>query len=71
MNIGSSDESVIDLSGDDGKPGGGVYPVKQESVIIEEAPDDAMSLVYRSDSPNSDDEDNDSSPTGRGHRVRV
>ena len=53
-----------------------MYPVKQESVIIEEAPDDkdgddAPSLVYGSDSDSSDDEDDDPSPTGRGHRVRV
>ena len=34
VNIGSSDGSVIDLSGDNDKPGGGVYPGKQESVII-------------------------------------
>ena len=34
VNIGSSDGSVIDLSGDDDKPDGGVYPVKQEPVII-------------------------------------
>ena len=48
-----------------------MYPVNQESVIIEEAPDDAPSLVCGSDSDNSDDEDDDSSPKGRGHRVRV
>ena len=30
VNIGSSDGSVIDLSGDDDKPDGGVYPIKQE-----------------------------------------
>ena len=76
VNIGSSNGSVIDLSGDDDEPDGRVYPVKQESVIIEEAPDDkegddAPSLVCGSDSDNSDDEDDDSSPTGRGHRVRV
>ena len=36
VNIGSSDGSVIDLSGDNDEPDGGVYPVKQESLIIEE-----------------------------------
>ena len=71
VNIGSSDGSVIDLSGDDDKPDGGVYPVKQELVIIEEAPDDAPSLVCGSDRDNSDDEDDDSSLIGRGHHVRV
>ena len=74
--IGSSDGSVIDLSGDDDKPDGGVYPVKKESVIIEEATDDkegddAPSLVYGSDSDSSENENDDPSPTGRGHRVRV
>ena len=53
-----------------------MFPVKQESVIIEEAPDneegdDAPSLVCGSDSDNSDDEDDNSLPTGRGHRVIV
>ena len=76
MNIGSSDGSVIDLSGDNDDPDGGVYPVKQESVVIEEAPDDedgdvAPLLVCGSDNDNSDNEDDDSSPTGRGHRLRV
>ena len=76
VDIGSSDGSVIDLSGDDDKPDGGVYHVKQESVIIEKAPDDeegdyAPSLVYGSDSNSSDDEDDDPSPTGQGHRVIV
>ena len=65
VNIGSSDGSVIDPSGDNDEPDGGVYPIKQESVIIEEAPDDgegddAPSLVCGSDSNNSDDEDDDS-----------
>ena len=69
VNIGSSDGSVIDLSGDNDKPDGGVYPVKKESVIIEEEPDDeegdgAPSLICGSDSDNSDDEDDDSSPIG-------
>ena len=40
VDIGSSDGSVIDLSGDDDKPDGGVYHVKKESVIIEETYDD-------------------------------
>ena len=71
MNIYSNDESVIDLSGDDDEPDEGVYPVKQESAIIEETPDDAPSLVCGSDSDNSDNEDDNPSPTGRGHRVRV
>ena len=35
VNIGISDGSVIDLSGDNDEPDGGVYPVNQESVIIE------------------------------------
>ena len=34
VNIDSSDRSVIDLSGENDKPDGGVYPVKQEPVII-------------------------------------
>ena len=76
MNIGSSDGSFIDLSGDNDKPDGGVYPVKQELVIIEGAPDDeegdnAPSLVCGSDSNNSDNEDDNPSPTGLGHRARV
>ena len=37
VDIGSSDGSVIDLSGNDDEPDGGVYHVKQESVIVEEA----------------------------------
>ena len=76
MDIGSSDGSDIDFSGDYDKPDGGVYHVKQESVIIEESPDneegdDAPSLVYGSDSDSSDDVDYDPTPTGRGHRVIV
>ena len=71
MNIGRSDGSVIDLSGDNAEPDGRVYPAKQESVIIEEAPDDAPSLVCGSDSNNSDNEDDNPSPTGLGHRARV
>ena len=51
VDIGSSDGSVIYLRGDDDKPDGGVYHVKQELVIIKEASDDeqgddAPSLVY-------------------------
>ena len=76
MDIGRSDGSVIDLSGDDGEPDGEVYHFNQEYVIIEEAfedeeGDDAPSLVYGSDSDSSDNEDDDSLPTGQGHRVRV
>ena len=76
MNIGSSDGSVIDLSSDDDEPNGRVYPVKQELVIIEESSDDgegddALSLVYGSDSDNYDDEDDNSSQTERGNRVRI
>ena len=76
VDIGRSDGSVIDLSGDDGEPDGEVYHFKQESVIIEEAfedkeGDDTPSLVYGSDSNSSDDEDDDSLPTGQGHRARV
>ena len=37
VDIGRSDGSVIDLSGDDGEPDGEVYHFKQESVIIEKA----------------------------------
>ena len=76
MDIGNSDGSVINLSGNDDEPDGGVYHVKQESVIIEEASDneegdDAPSLVYGIDSDSSENENDDPSPTGRGHRVRV
>ena len=71
VDIGSSDGSVIDLRGDNDEPDGGVYPVKQESVIIEEAPDEAPSLVCGSDSDSSENEDDDPTPTGQGHRVRV
>ena len=76
VDIGSSDGSVIDLRGDDDEPDGGVYHAKQESVIIKEEyenkeGDDAPSLVYGSDSDSSDNEDDDPSSTGRGHRVRV
>ena len=53
-----------------------MYHVNQELVIIKEASDDkegddAPSLVYGSDSDSYDNEDDDPSPTGRGHRVRV
>ena len=53
-----------------------MYHVKQESVIIKEAydkeeGDDAPSLVYGSDRDSSDNEDDDPSQTGRGHRVKV
>ena len=76
VDIGSSDGSVIDLRGDHDDTDGGVYHVKQESVIIKEASgdeegDDVPSLVYGSDSNSSDDEDDDPSPTGRGHCVIV
>ena len=74
--IGSNDGSVIDLRGDDDDPDGGVYYIKQESVIINEVSDkeegdDAPSLVYGSESDSSNNEDDDPSPSGRGHRVRV
>ena len=64
VDIGNSDGSVIDLRGDDDEPDGGLYHVKQESVIIKEASDDeerddAPSLVYGSDSNSSDNEDED------------
>ena len=76
VDIVSSDGSVIDLRGDDDEPDGGVYHVKQESVIIKEASnyeegDDAPSLVYGSDRNSFDNEDDDPSPTGRGQRLRV
>ena len=35
VDIDRSDGSIIDLSGDDGKPDGEVYHFKQEYVIIE------------------------------------
>ena len=64
VDIGSSDGSVIDLRGDNDEPDGGVYHVKQESIIIKEASDDeegddAPSLVYGSNSDSSDNEDDD------------
>ena len=62
--IGSSDGSVIDLRGDDDEPDGGVCHVKQESIIIKEASDDK-------EVDSSDNEDDNPSPTGRGHCVRV